>query len=140
MIQMMRTYSELSKLRTFKERFEYLQLSGIVGAETFGYDRYLNQVLYTSREWKRVRDKVIIRDSGCDLGVEGYEIFTRPLIHHMNPITIEQIENRDPVIFDPEYLITTTHDTHNAIHYGDDSILRSKVLSERSPNDTIPWR
>jgi len=136
----MKTYTELSKFKSYDDRFKYLKLDGEVGSETFGYDRYLNQALYKCPEWKRVRDKVIIRDNGCDLGVEGYEIFGRPIVHHMNPISIEQVERRDPDIFNPEYLITTVLDTHNAIHYSDESILDGKKVIERKPNDTIPWR
>lgn len=136
---MIRTYTELSKLKTFEERFRYLQLHGSVGMDTFGYDRYINQVLYKSSEWKRVRNDILIRDNGCDLGVEGYDIQFKPIIHHMNPLTLDQIMNRDPVIFDPDFLISTTHETHNAIHYGDDSILRTKTIIERKPNDTKLW-
>lgn len=137
----MKTYSELSKLETFEERFNYLKLDGKIGQETFGYDRYLNQILYRSGKWKRVRDNVIIRDNGCDLGIDGHEIYGAAIIHHMNPITIEQIENRDPIIFDEEFLITTVLKTHNAIHYGDDSIIKTRFGTlERKANDTIPWK
>lgn len=136
---MIRTYSELSKLRTFEERYAYLKLSGAVGKETFGYDRYLNQIFYRSQEWKSIRDKVIIRDEGCDLGVEGYEIHWRIYIHHMNPIMLKDIENKTEFLLDPEYLITTTHSTHNAIHYGDESLL-PLIPKERTANDTCPWR
>lgn len=136
---MIRTYSELSKLRTFEERYAYLKLSGAVGKETFGYDRYLNQIFYRSQEWKSIRDKVIIRDEGCDLGVEGYEIHGRIYIHHMNPIMLKDIENKTEFLLDPEYLITTTHSTHNAIHYGDESLL-PLIPKERTANDTCPWR
>lgn len=135
----MKTYSELSKLNTFYERFEYLKLGGIVGAETFGYDRYLNQALYRSPEWKRIRNLVITRDNACDLGAEGFEIPERIIIHHMNPITIEQIAKRDPIIFDPEFLISTTHNTHNAIHYGDESLLPKEPVV-RTKGDTCPWK
>lgn len=135
----MKTFSELSKLETFKERFDYLKLTGTVGKDTFGHDRYLNQVLYTSPEWKRVRDIVILRDNGCDLGMPGLEIQSKAIIHHMNPITIEQINNRDPIIFDPELLITVSHRTHNAIHYGAEDISDGLPI-ERTKNDTIPWR
>lgn len=134
----MKTYSELLKLKTFEERFEYLKLDGSVGSETFGFDRYVNQALYRSKEWKKVRNEVIIRDLGCDLGMEGHEIHKRPIIHHMNPITMEQIINRDPIIFDKEGLITVTHKTHNAIHYGDSSQLSSEP-TERKPGDTKLW-
>ena len=134
-----RTYSELMKLQTFDERFEYLRLNGEVGADTFGFDRYLNQILYKSREWKAIRDEVIIRDNGCDLGVDGYEIRGRILIHHMNPISVDDIKNRTDFLLNPEYLISTTHMTHNAIHYGDRGLLVSSPIV-RSKNDTCPWR
>lgn len=136
---MIRTYTELSKLQSFKERYQYLQLNGFVGLDTFGYDRYLNQNFYRSREWKSIRDQVIIRDNGCDLGVEGYEIHGRMYIHHMNPILIADIEDRTEFLLNPEYLITTTHNTHNAIHYGDESLLILPPV-ERTPNDTCPWK
>jgi hypothetical protein len=141
MIQkMIRTYSELIKLPTFEERFQYLKLDGAVGASTFGHDRYLNQVFYRSPEWKKLRNEIIVRDNACDLGVEGYEIHGQSIIiHHMNPITAEEIEHRDSTIFDPEFLITTVLTTHNAIHYGDESLLPKKPVM-RTPNDTCPWR
>ena len=120
---MIRNYTELSKLQTFEERFNYLKLDGVVGKETFGYDRYLNQILYQCPEWKSVRNKVIIRDNGCDLGIIGREIQNRIIIHHMNPITVEDIKSRNPIVFDPEYLISTVHRTHNAIHYSDENLL-----------------
>lgn len=136
-----RRYSELVRLHTFEERFEYLKLSGRVGRETFGYDRIFNQKFYTSMEWRSVRNFVITRDCGCDLGVEGYEIFNEKgiYIHHMNPITIEDIERRTEILLDPEFLITTIHPTHNAIHYGDISLLATSPI-ERTRNDTCPWR
>ena len=134
-----RTYSELVTLPTFEERFKYLQLNGQVGKDTFGFDRYINQNFYRSLEWKRVRDKVILRDNGCDLGVEGYEIHGRILIHHMNPITIRDIESMSEYLLNPEYLISTVHNTHNAIHYGDESLLIT-VPIERRKNDTCPWK
>ena len=134
-----RTYSQLMLLPTFEERFEYLRLNGEVGADTFGFDRYLNQILYKSREWKAVRDEVIIRDNGCDLGVDGYEIRGRILIHHMNPISVDDIKNRTDLLLNPEYLITTVHATHNAIHYGDmNQLTRGPVI--RTANDTCPWK
>lgn len=136
---MIRTYSELSKLSTFEERFQYLKLGGSVGESTFGFDRYLNQVFYNSKMWKRVRDEVIFRDKGCDLGAEGHEIYGRVTIHHMNPITVQDIENESKFLMDPEYLITTIHSTHNAIHYGDESLLMTGPV-ERTKNDTCPWR
>lgn len=134
-----RTYSELIVIPTFKERFEYLRLDGTVGKETFGFDRYLNQVFYHSHEWKSIRDQVIVRDNGCDLGIEGYEIYGRIIIHHMNPLTMEDVLDRNPIIFNPEFLITTTHNTHNAIHYGDENLLITTPI-ERSKNDTCPWK
>lgn len=136
---MNRTYSELSSLQSFKERFDYLQLDGEVGKETFGFERYLNQKFYHSQEWRRVRDFVILRDNGCDLGIEGYDIFNRAVIHHMNPILTDDIIHCTDILLNPEYLITTTHDTHNAIHYGDESLLQ-KPLIERRPGDTCPWK
>lgn len=136
---MIRTYTELSKLQTFEERYRYLQLGGTVGKETFGFDRYLNQNFYRSREWKHIRDQIIIRDGGCDLGIEGREIYGRIYIHHMNPIVIKDIETASEFLLDPEYLICVTHDTHNAIHYGDEDLLVTDPI-ERSPNDTCPWK
>lgn len=136
---MIRTYTELVQLQTFEERYRYLQLNGSVGADTFGFDRYLNQNFYRSKEWKLIRDKVIVRDNGCDLGVEGYEIHGRIYIHHMNPLLLEDIVDRTEFLLNPEYLITTTHSTHNAIHYGDESLLVTAPI-ERAPNDTCPWR
>lgn len=134
-----RTYSELILLPTFEERFEYLRLDGRVGEDTFGFDRYLNQLFYRSYEWRKIRDYVIIRDNGCDLGVEGYNIYGKVLIHHMNPITARDIERRTDLLLDPEYLICVTHDTHNAIHYGDENLI-IKAPIERRPNDTCPWK
>lgn len=136
---MIRSYSELCTLNTFEDRYKYLQLSGAVGKDTFGFDRYLNQIFYRSQEWKSVRDKVIIRDDGCDLGVKGYEIHGRIYIHHMNPIMLKDIEQRTDLLLNPEYLISTTHSTHNAIHYGDESLL-PLIPKERSANDTCPWK
>lgn len=134
----MKSYSELQKLKTFEERYEYLKMGGIVGSDTFGFDRYANQALYNSREWRSVRNKVITRDGGCDLGVEGYEVDRHIIIHHINPITMEQIVNRDPIIFDPDNLISVSHKTHNAIHYGDvDQIPKGPV--ERKQGDTKLW-
>lgn len=134
-----KTYSELITIPTFEERFEYLKLNGAVGVETFGYDRYLNQILYTSKEWRQCRNEIIVRDNGCDLGCDSYEIYGRILIHHINPITVEDIINRSFKCFDPDNLITTTHNTHQAIHYGDESLL-PKLPPPRSKNDTCPWR
>lgn len=135
-----RTYSELILLPTFEERFKYLQLNGVVGEETFGFDRYLNQIFYRSQKWKSIRDYVIIRDNGCDLGVEGYEIHGNILIHHMNPVSLNDIRYETDYLTDPEFLISTVLSTHNAIHYGDDRILQSKTPIERTKNDTCPWR
>lgn len=134
-----RSYSELITIPTFRERYEYLRLQGLVGEETFGFDRYLNQIFYRSQKWKSVRDYVIIRDNGCDLGVEGYDIHGRILIHHMNPITVQDIELETKFLLDPEFLICTTHDTHNAIHYGDADLLITEPII-RTKNDTCPWR
>lgn len=137
---MIRTYTELSKLKTFEERFEYLQLNGEVGKETFGFDRIFNQKFYRSVEWKRIRDQVIIRDGGCDLGVVGHKIYgQRILIHHMNPISLSDLERRSEILMNPEYLITTIHNTHQAIHYGDENLL-IKLPIERTKNDTCPWK
>ena len=134
-----RTYTELSRLPTFEERYRYLRLTGQVGKETFGFDRYLNQNFYRSQRWKRIRDEVILRDNGCDLGVEGYEIYGRIIIHHMNPITLEDIERETSYLLDPEFLICTVHRTHNAIHYGDENLLSTAPI-ERTKYDTCPWR
>lgn len=137
---MLRTYSELCQLQTYKERFEYLQLAdGRVGEDTFGFDRYLNQQFYRSREWKRLRDELIIRDNGCDLGIDGYNIYGRVIIHHMNPITKDDILNQTEYLMSPEFLICTTHNTHNAIHYGDEGLLVLAPI-ERTKNDTCPWK
>ena len=133
-----RSYSELRELDSFDDRFEYLKLSGRVGLETFGFDRYLNQRFYKSREWRRIRNHVIVRDNGMDLGVEGYEIHDRILIHHMNPITESEIMHGESSILDPEFLISTTMNTHNAIHYGDASLLPQQYV-ERRPGDTRLW-
>lgn len=134
----MKTYTELSKLKTFKERFDYLKLDGEVGKDTFGYDRYLNQTLYKSKEWKDTRNKVIIRDEGKDLGSDGHNIFGKCLIHHINPISKEDIINRNPKIFDMDNLITVTMDTHNAIHYGTYELINNEPIS-RTPGDTKLW-
>lgn len=134
-----RTYSELILLPTFEERFKYLQLNGRVGDDTFGFDRYINQKFYRSAEWKRIRDYIIIRDNGCDLALEGYEIYGRILIHHMNPITVKDVELSTEYLMNPEYLICVTHNTHNAIHYGDEKLL-TKGPVVRTKNDTCPWK
>lgn len=137
---MIRSYSELIKLPTFEERFDYLKLGGSVGQSTFGYDRYLNQQFYTSGKWRKFRDEIIARDMGCDLGVEGYEINGQPvLIHHINPLKRNDIVDRNPYLMDPDNVITTTYGTHRAIHYGDKSQIFTGLV-ERSANDTCPWR
>jgi hypothetical protein len=133
-----RSFSELRRLDSFEDRYEYLRLKGVVGEATFGYDRYINQALYQSNEWKHARRQAIIRDNGCDLGVFGYEIHGELLVHHMNPITVEDIVNRADLVLDPEFLITTTMTTHNAIHYGDQTLLRTPFV-ERNPGDTKLW-
>ena len=145
-----KTYSELITLPSFEERFRYLQLDGQVGKETFGYDRYLNQVLYNSQEWRRFRHEIIIRDNACDLAHEDHEITSwrdesgrihgqKIIIHHINPITVDDVVNRRSIVFDPENTITTILSTHNAIHYGDESLL-PKAPIERNKNDMCPWR
>lgn len=138
-VKMIKSYSELILLPTFKERYEYLRLDCSIGEETFGFDRYINQKFYKSREWKSIRDQVIIRDNGCDLGIEGFEIYGKILIHHMNPILLKDIQTFSKFLLDPEYLICTTLDTHNAIHYGDERLLVTSPI-ERTRNDTCPWR
>lgn len=134
-----RSYSELSKLKTFEERFQYLRLNGMVCSETFGFDRYLNQMFYRSQKWKSIREYVFIRDGGCDLGIEGHDIYGRYIIHHMNPITLQDIEHESDLLIDPEFLISTIHNTHNAIHYGDEKLLVTAPIV-RAKNDTCPWR
>lgn len=136
---MIRTYSDLQTLETFEQRFAYLKLSGSVGDATFGYDRYLNQEFYRSRLWRHARDVVIARDYGCDLGIRGYEIHDRVYVHHMNPISPEDIIHSNVDILNAEYLICVTHDTHNAIHYGDESLLKRRQLVVRRPGDTNLW-
>lgn len=138
---MKKTYSILKSFSTFEERFKYLKLYGAVGSDTFGFDRFINQDFYhRSSEWKRARDYVIVRDNGCDLGIEDQPIYGRIIVHHMNPISSEDIIHSEDWIFDPEYLICVSHDTHNAIHYGDDSIIQNRKIIERSINDTCPWK
>lgn len=132
-------YSELITIPTFIERYQYLKIGGRVGADTFGHDRYLNQILYHSGEWLDFRDEIIIRDNGCDLAHPDFEIHGRILIHHINPITVEDVLRRDPKIFDPENVISTVLNTHNAIHYGDESQLMLLPIT-RTKNDTCPWR
>lgn len=137
---MIRTYSDLIQIPDFEGRFRYLQIHGKVGVDTFGFDRIFNQKFYRSKEWRHIRDKIIVRDLGCDLGVEGYDIFRQPIvIHHMNPISMKDIEESTEFLLNPEYLICTTDRTHKAIHYGDESLL-SLSFAERSRNDTCPWK
>lgn len=135
----MKTYSELIKYPTFEDRFNYLKLNGVVGEDTFGFDRWLNQRFYNSKEWQNIRDFVIIRDGGCDLAMDGYEIRGKLYVHHMNPIEQTDIIHSTDILIDPEYLICVSHNTHNAIHYGDISLLVTDPV-ERRPNDTCPWK
>ena len=140
MIENIRTYSELITLPKFEERYEYLKLNGVVGEETFGFNRYLNQEFYQrDKEWLRIRDYVIIRDQGCDLGIEGREIRGKIIVHHMNPITKDDLLERTEFLLNPEYLICTLKSTHDAIHYGDENLLMKGPV-ERKANDTCPWR
>lgn len=134
-----KSYSELMSLPTFMERYQYLRIGSKIGEATFGYDRYLNQILYTSREWRRFRDQIIVRDNGCDLGCPDRELRERIIVHHINPITVEDVINRNPMVFDPENVICVSHNTHEAIHYGDEDLLVKNPI-ERKPNDTCPWR
>lgn len=135
-----RSYNELIRYQTYEDRLNYLLLYGSVGTDTFGFDRYLNQMLYHSTEWKQLRQKIITRDLGCDLAMEGYDILSGVLIHHINPITVEDVVNHNPIVFDPNNLITTTHATHQIIHYGILEDVNRIVLTERKLNDTCPWR
>lgn len=137
---MIRTYSELSRIDDFMGRFEYLSLKGSVAEETFGFDRYLNQKFYQSREWRQLRNKIIVRDNGCDLGIPGREIFEYIVIHHMNPLQLDDIINSTDFLLNPEYLVCVSRITHNAIHYGDKTLIEPLELIERKPNDTCPWR
>lgn len=139
MSMIIKTYSELITLPTFEERYRYLRLEGTVGIDTFGFDRIFNQRFYTSAEWRRVRDEVIIRDNGCDLGMPGHEIVGKIIIHHINPISLDDLDRHADILLNPEYLITTMHVTHNAIHYGDERLLITAPI-ERSKNDTCPWK
>lgn len=133
-------YKDLIALPTFEERFKYLEIGGHIGIDTFGFNRYLNQNLYHSPQWMQLRDQIILRDNGMDLGVDGYPINGKIMIHHINPITIEDVLDNNPDIFNPEYLICCSHQTHNAIHYGDEAYLSRFQIVERRPNDTTPWR
>lgn len=135
-----KTYSELIQLKTFEERFRYLKLNGQVGTETFGFDRYINQQFYTrSKEWLSVRREIIIRDNGCDLGIEGRDIYGKIFVHHMNPLSVRDITDVSKYLLNPEYLITVSFETHNAIHYGSEDLLLS-IPKNRRPNDTCPWK
>lgn len=136
---MIRCYTDLISLNSFLDRYNYLKLRGQVGIDTFGLDRYLNQTLYRSSKWRRARDKVLIRDNGCDLGLEDYGIYDKVIVHHMNPLTLEDIEDDVDEIYDPEFLICCSFNTHNAIHYGDEKLL-PKLPVERKPFDTCPWK
>lgn len=138
-MMIIKSYSKMLTFPTLEERFRYLELKGSVGKDTFGYDRYLNQILYHSGEWKSFRNDIIIRDNGCDLACEGHEIHKRILVHHINPITVEDVLNRSTKVFDPENVVCVSHMTHNAIHYGDENLLITAPV-ERSQNDTCPWR
>lgn len=135
----MKTYSELTSLSTFDDRFHYLKLDGLVGNETFGRDRYLNQILYTSSEWRRFRDRIIVRDKGCDMALDGYDIGGKIIIHHINPITLDDVVNRNPCVFDENNVVCVSVDTHNGIHYGNESFI-PLVPKERTPMDTCPWK
>ena len=137
--QTIKTYSELIKYSTFEERFRYLSLKGQVGEETYGFDRWINQRFYRSPEWRQIRDFIIVRDSGCDLGIIGREIPDRVIVHHINPILVDDIKDVTEFLFNPEFLICTSHNTHQAIHYGDESLLISEPV-QRTANDTCPWK
>lgn len=135
-----RTYSELITIPTFIERYRYLKIGGKVGEDTFGYERYFNQIFYKSKEWKDIRDYVIVRDLGRDLAMEGYDILSNIIVHHMNPITMRDIEQRSDILLNPDFLVSTSLNTHNAIHYGDESLLVVGEPITRFPNDTCPWK
>lgn len=135
---MIRSYKELRRLETFEDRYDYLKLRGVVGASTFGFDRWMNQAFYSSREWRLIRSHIIVRDNGCDLGIDGYEMHDRIYIHHINPMSVAHITQGDEDILDPEYLIATSHRTHNAIHYGDERMLRQPLV-QRTAGDTKLW-
>lgn len=137
--KIIRTYSDLVKLGTFVERYQYLKLHGVVGGDTFGFDRYLNQVLYRSKEWRDLRHRIIVRDNGCDMALEGWDICGPVTVHHMNPLTVKDVDERNPDIFEPEFLVCVSHNTHNAIHYGDESLLPKEPI-ERRAGDTCPWK
>lgn len=135
-----KSYLELSTISTFDDRFKYVKLDGTVGKDTFGFDRYLNQQFYKSKEWKKLREQIIIRDNGCDLGVAGHEISGKIYIHHLNPLSPDDIIESTEKLFDPNNLICVSAETHNAIHYGDESILNKHEVIERQPGDTCPWK
>lgn len=137
---MVKTYSELSKLKTFDERFRYLKLNGQVGSDTFGFDRYLNQKFYNSQMWRRVRDQIIVRDNGCDLGIDSEPIHGIVIVHHINPLMLEDITELTEYVLNPEYLICVSDKTHKALHYGNEDFLKSRLPIERKPNDTCPWK
>ena len=137
--KIIRTYSDLVKLGTFVERYQYLKLHGVVGGDTFGFDRYLNQVLYRSKEWRDLRHRIIVRDNGCDMALEGWDICGPVTVHHMNPLTVKDVDERNPDIFEPEFLVCVSHNTHNAIHYSDESLLPKEPI-ERRAGDTCPWK
>lgn len=139
MFMRIKSYSEMCSFSNFIDRFNYLKLNGKVGVKTFGFSRYLNQILYSSNEWKRFRRKVILRDNGCVFGLDGYDIQGRLIVHHINPITLEQIEQRDPMVFSMENVVCVTHNVHEAIHYGDESLIPTDPII-RKPNDTCPWK
>ena len=135
-----KSYSDLIVLKTFEERFKYLEIGGQIGIDTFGFNRYLNQNFYRSYKWLKVRDQVILRDNGMDLGVDGYPVNGKIVIHHINPITVEDVVEQNPDIFNLDYLISCSHATHNALHYGNEEYLSRFQVIERKPNDTCPWR
>lgn len=135
-----KTYSDLQQLNTFEERYKYLKLHGEIGKDTFGFDRYLNQRFYRSKEWKDIRSKIIVRDGACDLGVKGHDIKGQVLIHHMNPIDVNDIQDASEYLLNPEYLICVSKETHNAIHYGSNDYAKNKEPVVRQPNDTCPWK
>lgn len=136
----LRTYNELMQLNTFEDRFNYLSLKGAVSKETFGFDRYLNQKFYKSREWESIRNKIMIRDNGCDMALADFPIHGKIIIHHMNPVTLDELKNNPQMLLNPEYLICVSHDTHNYIHYGDSSVVDKHTLHERVSGDTLLWK
>lgn len=139
-MRIIKSYHELSQLKTFEERYEYLKLSSLIGEKTFGYERYLNQGFYRSREWKEIRRQVILRDVGCDLGIEGRDIVDRIEIHHITPLSLEDFENCSPLLLDMNNLICCSPNTHKAIHYGESNLITPSSPTIRRPNDTCPWR